>query len=328
MKRVRKKTVLLSILTVLMIASVLVMFLIWPVIRSASNVTYLEDGLYFMEYSGDYGLEDFLAQGGGSSDMAVADFVIDHLFHGLVTLNLQGNSFGCSTLSVSGPDGTQLFGRNFDWGDCAALIVQTHPGNGYASISTVNMDFLNLGPDLSEGASVRLVSAAAPYAPVEDILQIAADRGEPPLLVVCDEISDPHNLGAIIRTAECAGAHGVIIPKRRSAGLTAVVAKTSAGAVSYLPVARVPNIPSLLKDLQKRGLWIFGTAAGGTTALYDADLRSPAAIVIGSEGDGMGRLVQESCDFLVSIPMKGRISSLNASAAAAILLYEALRQRG
>lgn len=171
------------------------------------------------------------------------------------------------------------------------------------------------------------VAAAAPYAPVEDILQIAADRGEPPLLVVCDEISDPHNLGAIIRTAECAGAHGVIIPKRRSAGLTAVVAKTSAGAVSYLPVARVPNIPSLLKDLQKRGLWIFGTAAGGTTALYDADLRSPAAIVIGSEGDGMGRLVRESCDLLVSIPMRGRISSLNASAAAAVLLYEALRQR-
>ena len=175
---------------------------------------------------------------------------------------------------------------------------------------------------------VIAVAAAQAYAAVEDILQRAADRGEPPLVVVCDEISDPHNLGAIIRTAECAGAHGVIIPKRRSAGLTAVVAKTSAGAVSYLPVARVPNIPSLLKDLQKRGLWIFGTAAGGTTALYDADLRSPAAIVIGSEGGGMGRLVREGCDFLVSIPMKGRISSLNASAAAAILLYEALRQRG
>ena len=175
---------------------------------------------------------------------------------------------------------------------------------------------------------VIAVAAAQRYATVEDILQKAADRGEPPLVVVCDEISDPHNLGAVIRTAECAGAHGVVIPKRRSAGLTAVVAKTSAGAVSYLPVARVPNIPSLLKDLQKRGLWIFGTAAGGTTALYDADLRSPAAIVIGSEGDGMGRLVREGCDFLVSIPMKGRISSLNASAAAAILLYEALRQRG
>ena len=174
---------------------------------------------------------------------------------------------------------------------------------------------------------VIAVAAAQAYAAVEDILQRAADRGEPPLVVVCDEISDPHNLGAIIRTAECAGAHGVIIPKRRSAGLTAVVAKTSAGAVSYLPVARVPNIPSLLKDLQKRGLWIFGTAAGGTTALYDADLRSPAAIVIGSEGDGMGRLVGECCDFLVSIPMKGRINSLNASAAAAVLLFETLRQR-
>ena len=175
---------------------------------------------------------------------------------------------------------------------------------------------------------VIAVAAAQAYAAVEDILQRAADRGEPPLVVVCDEISDPHNLGAIIRTAECAGAHGVIIPKRRSAGLTAVVAKTSAGAVSYLPVARVPNIPSLLKDLQKRGLWIFGTAAGGTTALYDADLRSPAAIVIGSEGDGMGRLVREQCDFLVSIPMKGRLNSLNASAAAAVVLYEAVRQRG
>ena len=174
---------------------------------------------------------------------------------------------------------------------------------------------------------VIAVAAAQAYAAVEDILQRAADRGEPPLVVVCDEISDPHNLGAVIRTAECAGAHGVVIPKRRSAGLTAVVAKTSAGAVSYLPVARVPNIPALLKDLQKQGLWVFGAAAEGDRPLYEADLRSPAAIVIGSEGDGMGRLVRESCDFLVSIPMKGRISSLNASAAAAVLLYEALRQR-
>ena len=174
---------------------------------------------------------------------------------------------------------------------------------------------------------VIAVAAAKEYSTVEDMLKAAEDRGEKPLLVVCDEISDPHNLGAIIRTAECAGAHGVIIPKRRSAGLTAVVAKTSAGAVSYMPVARVPNIPALLKDLQKQGVWIFGTAAEGTTTLYSADLRGPAAIVIGSEGDGMSRLVREGCDFLVSIPMKGQISSLNASAAAAILLYEAVRQR-
>ena len=130
--------------------------------------------------------------------------------------------------------------------------------------------------------------------------------------------ADPHNLGAILRTAECAGAHGVIIPKRRSAGLTAIVAKTSAGAVSYMPVARVANIPSLLKDLKKQGVWVFGTAADGNTTLYNADLKGPA---------GMTRLVSENCDFLVSIPMKGHISSLNASAAAAILLYEAVRQR-
>ena len=170
-------------------------------------------------------------------------------------------------------------------------------------------------------------TAAQEYVSLDDIFRVAEERGETPLIVVCDGIEDPHNLGAIIRSAETAGAHGVIIPKRRSAGLTAIVAKTSAGAVSYMPVARVANIPSLLKDLKKQGIWVFGTAAEGTTRLYDADLKGPAAIVIGSEGDGMSRLVAENCDFLVSIPMRGRISSLNASAAAAILLYEAVRQR-
>ena len=165
------------------------------------------------------------------------------------------------------------------------------------------------------------------YAGVEDILRLAEDRGEAPLLVVCDELSDPHNLGAVIRTAECAGAHGVIIPKRRSAGLTAVVAKTSAGAVAHVPVARVPNLPALLEELKQRGIWVFGTAADGSTPLYGADLKGPAAIVIGSEGGGMGRLVAQRCDFLVSIPMRGKLNSLNASAAAAIMLYEAVRQR-
>lgn len=175
---------------------------------------------------------------------------------------------------------------------------------------------------------VIALAAVREYVSVEQILKIAVDKGENPLLVVCDEISDPHNLGAIIRTAYCAGAHGVIIPKRRSAGLTSVVAKTSAGAVAHMPVARVPNIPTLLKDLKKQGVWVFGTAAGGTTSLYEADLKGPAAIVIGSEGEGMTRLAEENCDFLVSIPMKGDLNSLNASAAAAILLYEAVRQRG
>ena len=174
---------------------------------------------------------------------------------------------------------------------------------------------------------VIALAAVREYVSVDDILADAVAKNESPLIVVCDEISDPHNLGAILRTAECAGAHGVIIPKRRSAGLTAIVAKTSAGAVSYMPVARVANIPSLLKDLKKQGIWVFGTAAEGTTRLYDADLKGPAAIVIGSEGDGMSRLVAENCDFLVSIPMKGDLNSLNASASAAILLYEAVRQR-
>ena len=174
---------------------------------------------------------------------------------------------------------------------------------------------------------VIALAAMREYVSVEDILAKAAEKGENPLIVVCDEISDPHNLGAIIRTAECAGAHGIVIPKRRSAGLTAVVAKTSAGAVAHMPVARVANIPSLLKDLKKQGVWVFGTAASGTTKLYEADLKGSAAIVIGSEGDGMTRLAEENCDFLVSIPMKGKLNSLNASAAAAILLYEAVRQR-
>ena len=174
---------------------------------------------------------------------------------------------------------------------------------------------------------VIALAAVREYVSVDDILADAAAKNEPPLIVVCDEISDPHNLGAIIRTAYCAGAHGVVIPKRRSAGLTSVVAKTSAGAVSHMKVARVPNIPSLLKDLKKQGVWVFATAANGTTGLYDADLKGAAAIVIGSEGDGMTRLAAENCDFLVSIPMKGDLNSLNASASAAILLYEAVRQR-
>lgn len=174
---------------------------------------------------------------------------------------------------------------------------------------------------------VIAVSAVRAYAQVEDLFALARERGEAPLFVICDALSDPHNLGAVIRTAECAGAHGVIIPKHRSAGLTAVVAKTSAGAVYHLPVARVANIPSLIKELKSRGVWIFGTTADGDTPLYNADLKGAAAIVIGNEGKGMTQLTEKSCDFRVAIPMKGKLSSLNASVAAAILLYEAVRQR-
>ena len=180
---------------------------------------------------------------------------------------------------------------------------------------------------MSRTHSHQGVIALAAVREYDDILNAAREKGEPPLIVVCDELSDPHNLGAVIRTADAAGAHGVIIPKRRSAGLTAVVAKTSAGAVAHVPVARVANLPSLLKELKEEGVWVFGTAMNGSTPLYQADLKGPAAIVIGSEGEGMGRLVTENCDFTVSIPMFGKINSLNASAAAAVLLYEAVRQR-
>lgn len=162
---------------------------------------------------------------------------------------------------------------------------------------------------------------------LDDILAIAEEHGEPPFIVVCDEISDPHNLGAIIRSAECAGAHGVVIPKRRSAGLTAIVDKASAGAAEHMAVARVANLPAALQELKKRGLWVYGTAADGQSELWKTDFSGAVALVIGSEGDGMGRLVRECCDFVVSLPMRGRINSLNASAAAAIVLYEVLRQR-
>ena len=174
---------------------------------------------------------------------------------------------------------------------------------------------------------VITLAAAHDYATIGDILEEARSRGEEPLIVICDELTDPHNLGAILRSAECAGAHGVIIPKRRAVGLTAVVAKASAGAVEYMKVARVTNINNAISDLKEKGVWVFGTAAEGSIPMYKADLTGPTAIVIGNEGDGMSQLVRKNCDVMVHIPMKGRISSLNASNAASILLYEAVRQR-
>ena len=174
---------------------------------------------------------------------------------------------------------------------------------------------------------VIALAAAREYATLDDLLENAAGKGEPPLLVICDELTDPHNLGAILRSAECVGAHGVIIPKRRSVGLTATVAKASAGAVEYMPVARVTNINAAIADLKEKGVWIFGTAAEGSIPMYQADLTIPVAIVIGNEGSGMSPLVRKNCDVTVHIPMKGNISSLNASCAASVLLYEALRQR-
>ena len=174
---------------------------------------------------------------------------------------------------------------------------------------------------------VIALAAVREYSSIADILAIAEERGEPPFVIICDEISDPHNLGAIIRTAECAGAHGVIIPKRRSAGLTAIVGKTSAGAAEHMAVARVPNLTAAINELKEKGIWIYGTSAESTSSIWQSDLKGPIGIVIGSEGEGIGRLISENCDFMVSIPMHGMVSSLNASAAAAILIYEILRQR-
>ncbi len=196
-----------------------------------------------------------------------------------------------------------------------------------AVVSEVDRRKLDFMSETHSHQGVIALAAVREYCSVEDILAIARDKGENPLLVICDELSDPHNLGAIIRTAECAGAHGIIIPKHRSAGITAIVEKTSAGAVEHIAVAKVPNLSSAIDKLKDEGVWIFGTAAGAETSLWNADLKGSAAIVIGSEGTGMSRLVSEKCDFRVSIPMKGEVSSLNASAAAAIMLYEALRQR-
>ncbi|MEQ2534065.1 23S rRNA (guanosine(2251)-2'-O)-methyltransferase RlmB [Lachnospira hominis (ex Hitch et al. 2024)] len=169
-------------------------------------------------------------------------------------------------------------------------------------------------------------AAAYEYAEVEDILKAAKDKGEAPFIFILDEIEDPHNLGAIIRTANQAGAHGVIIPKRRAVGLTATVAKTSAGAINYTPVAKVTNISKTIEDLKKQGMWFVCADMDGTT-MYDLNLTGPIGLVIGNEGSGVGRLVKEKCDFVASIPMKGDIDSLNASVAAGVLAYEIVRQR-
>ena len=186
----------------------------------------------------------------------------------------------------------------------------------------------NKGGDvlLYAGIGVIALAAAREYFTIDDILQEAADRGEAPLIVICDELSDPHNLGAILRTAEAAGAHGVIVPRRRAAGLTSTVYKASAGAVEYVPVARVANITETLKDLKKRGIWVYGLDMDGDPWCR-TDLTDAMALVVGSEGRGVSRLVKEQCDFVLSLPMAGQINSLNASVACGIVLYEAARQR-
>lgn len=194
-------------------------------------------------------------------------------------------------------------------------------------VSYVTKERLEQLSETGKHQGVIAVAASYTYATVEDILENARKKDEPPFVFVLDNIEDPHNLGAIIRTANLAGAHGVIIPKRRAVGLTAAVARTSAGALNYTPVARVTNLVSTMEQLKKQGLWFVCADMGGTP-YYQMDLKGPMGLVIGNEGSGVGRLVKENCDFTASIPMKGDIDSLNASVAAGILAFEISRQRG
>lgn len=193
-------------------------------------------------------------------------------------------------------------------------------------VSFVSKDKLDMMSSDKKHQGVIALCSAYEYADIEDIFTKAEEKGEDPFIFILDEIEDPHNLGAIIRTANLCGAHGVIIPKRRAAGLTSTVVKASAGAINYTPVAKVTNISKTIKELKERGMW-FACADMGGTPMYDCNLTGPIGIVIGNEGNGVSRLVKENCDYVVSIPMKGDIDSLNASVAAGVLAYEVVRQR-
>ena len=193
-------------------------------------------------------------------------------------------------------------------------------------LNFVDKERLNHLSETGRHQGVIAYGAAYEYASVEDMLELAEKKGEDPFLILLDNIEDPHNLGAIIRTANLVGAHGVIIPKRRAAGLTAVVARTSAGALNYTPVAKVTNLKKTMEDLKEKGLWFVCADMDGDV-MYDVNLKGPIGLVIGNEGEGVGRLVKETCDFVASVPMKGEIESLNASVAAGVLAYEILRQR-
>ena len=195
-----------------------------------------------------------------------------------------------------------------------------------AIINYVAKERLDQMSETGKNQGVIAVSAAYEYAEVSDILENAERKGEPPFIIILDGIEDPHNLGAIIRTANQAGAHGIIIPKRRAVGLTPTVAKTSAGAINYTPVAKVTNISNTIKELKEKGMWFVCADMGGTT-MYDLNLTGPIGLVIGNEGDGVSKLVKENCDMTASIPMVGDIDSLNASVATGVLAYEIVRQR-
>lgn len=210
--------------------------------------------------------------------------------------------------------------------DGPVMTVRREARKRETPVKYVTRERLDQMSETGRHQGVIAVAAAYEYARVEDMLQAARDRGEAPFLFLLDNIEDPHNLGAIIRTANLAGAHGVIIPKNRAVGLTATVARTSAGALNYTPVAKVTNLAKTIEELKKEGMWFVCADMGGTT-MYQLDLRGAIGLVIGNEGDGVGRLVREKCDMAAAIPMKGNIDSLNASVAAGVLAYEIVRQR-
>ena len=235
---------------------------------------------------------------------------------------IAGRNAVTEALKSGRPLDSVLIAKGDRQGSISAIVAKCRQLNiPVKEVDSRKLDFM-----AQNHQGVIAVAACKEYADLEDLFKLAEERGEKPFFIVCDELEDPHNLGAILRTAEAAGAHGVIVPRRRSVGLTSTVYKASAGAVEYVPVARVANITETLKELKKRGVWVYGLDMDGETWCR-TDLTDAMALVVGSEGRGVSRLVKEQCDFVLSLPMAGQINSLNASVACGIVLYEAARQR-
>ncbi len=236
--------------------------------------------------------------------------------------HIVGRNAVMEALKSGRPLDSVLVARGERQGSIGAIVARCRE-NG---IPVKETDSRKLDAMAQNHQGVIAIAACKDYVTLEELFAAAEEKGEPPFFIVCDELEDPHNLGAILRTAEAAGAHGVVVPRRRSVGLTGAVYKASAGAVEYVPVARVANITDALKEMKRRGMWIYGLDMDGEN-WCSTDLTGAMALVVGSEGRGVSRLVRENCDFVLSLPMSGRINSLNASVACGIVLYEAARQR-
>ncbi len=235
---------------------------------------------------------------------------------------IAGRNAVMEALKAGRPLDSVLIARGERQGSIGAIVAKCRE----AGIPVKETDSRKMDFKAANHQGVIAIAACKDYVTLEELFRAAEAKGEPPFFIVCDELEDPHNLGAILRTAEAAGAHGVVVPRRRSVGLTSTVYKASAGAVEYVPVARVANITEALKEMKQRGLWIYGLDMDGEDWCA-TDLTGAMALVVGSEGRGVSRLVRENCDFVLSLPMSGQINSLNASVACGIVLYEAARQR-